>query len=230
VSASSGPPAERQAAGRPATTVHLLRHGEVHNPEGLLYGRLPGYLLSELGTKMAYAAADALDGRDVRLVVASPLERAQDTARPVAERFGLEVGVDDRLVESANWFEGKRVGVGDGVLRNPRYWRQMHNPFLPSWGEPYAEIAARMRAALLAARELAEGGEAVLVSHQLPIWTLRRSAEGKKLWHDPRRRECGLASLTSFRFEGTEIVATSYREPAAHLVARSPTGGRSRGA
>lgn len=223
------------ADGRPAvevltTTVHVLRHGEVHNPEGLLYGRLPGFLLSELGTKMALAAADALDDHPVTAVVASPLERAQDTARPIAERFGVEVGVDERLIESTNWFEGKRVGVGDGVLRNPRYWRQLHNPFLPSWGEPYAEIAHRMYGALTAARDRAVGGEAVLVSHQLPIWTLRRWVEKKKLWHDPRRRQCGLASLTSFRFEGDEVVEVAYREPAAHLVARSPTAGQSKGA
>jgi broad specificity phosphatase PhoE len=59
------------------------------------------------------------------------------------------------------------------------------------------------------------------VSHQLPIWILRRYVEKKRLWHDPRRRQCGLASQTSFRFEGARVVGIDYSEPAAHLVAMS---------
>jgi broad specificity phosphatase PhoE len=212
------------------TVVHVLRHGEVFNPEKLLYGRLPGYKLSDLGTQMAHAAAKALHGHDVTHVVSSPLERAQQTAVPFAEQFGLDVATDERLLESENFFEGKRVSVGDGVLRNPRYWPVLWNPFRPSWGEPYAAIAARMHSALLAAREAAEGHEAVCVSHQLPIWTLRRYVEKQRMWHDPRRRECGLASLTSFHFDGDDISRITYAEPAAALVAQSPTARTSKGA
>jgi broad specificity phosphatase PhoE len=213
-----------------STVVHLLRHGEVHNPDKLLYGRLPGYRLSELGLKMALAAADALAGRDVTRVVSSPLERARQTAEPIAARFELPMEIDERLIESANAFEGKRVSVGDGALRNPRNWWLLRNPFTPSWGEPYRHIAARMHAALLDARRAAEGHEAVCVSHQLPIWTLRRYVEGKRMWHDPRRRECGLASLTSFHFSGERIVGVEYSEPAAHLVALSPGARAAKGA
>jgi broad specificity phosphatase PhoE len=212
------------------TVVHVLRHGEVFNPEKLLYGRLPGYKLSDLGTQMAHAAAKALHGHDITHVVSSPLERAQQTAVPFAEQFGLDVATDERLLESENFFEGKRVSVGDGVLRNPRYWPVLWNPFRPSWGEPYAAIAARMHSALLAAREAAEGHEAVCVSHQLPIWTLRRYVEKQRMWHDPRRRECGLASLTSFHFDGDDISRITYAEPAAALVAQSPTARTSKGA
>jgi broad specificity phosphatase PhoE len=213
-----------------ATVVHLLRHGEVFNPDKILYGRLPGYRLSDLGARMAQVAADALDGHDVTHLVASPLERAQQTAIPFADRFGLAVVTDERLIESANFFEGKRVSVGDGVLRNPRYWGVLWNPFRPSWGEPYREIAARMYAAVLAARDAAEGHEAVCVSHQLPIWTLRRYVEKRRMWHDPRRRECALASLTSLHFDGTELTGVTYAEPAAGLIAQSPTARSSKGA
>jgi len=199
------------------TVVHVLRHGEVHNPGKILYGRLPGYHLSELGIQMAKAAAAALVDRDVAQVVASPLERAQETAEPIAAQFGLPVGADERLIESGNWFQGRRVSVGDGALRDPRNWWVLRDPVTPSWGEPYAMIAARMFAALQAARVAAEGHEAVLVSHQLPIWTLRRYVERKRLWHDPRRRQCGLASLTSFHFEDTRVIGIGYTEPAAHL-------------
>jgi broad specificity phosphatase PhoE len=214
----------------PRTVVHLLRHGEVHNPGKILYGRLPGYRLSELGVQMAQAAAEALAGRDVTHVVTSPLERAQQTAQPIGTRFSAAVTIDERLIESANVFEGKRVSVGDGALRRPASWWALRNPWLPSWGEPYVQIAQRMHAALLAAREAAEGHEAVCVSHQLPIWTLRRYVEGKRLWHDPRQRQCGLASLTSIRFDGLRIVGVDYCEPAAHLVALSPGARSAKGA
>ena len=206
------------------TTVHLLRHGEVHNPEGVLYGRLPGFRLSEDGQKMARDAAEALIGRDVTAVVASPLQRAQETAGPIAEVFGLAIGTDDRLLESGNYFEGKTVGVGDGAFRNPQHWPQLRNPFRPSWGEPYDVIAERMLAAAVTARDLALGHEAVCVSHQLPIWTVRRFVEGRTLWHRPDRRQCGLASLTSITWDGDHIVTVSYSEPAG-AAARRPGAG-----
>ena len=212
------------------TVVHLLRHGEVRNPAGILYGRLPDYHLSDLGVQMAELVAETLAGRDVVHLVSSPMERAQETAQPLTERFRLPVTVDERLLEADNRFEGKRFGVGDGALRNVRSWWLLRDPFTPSWGEPYAQVAARMSAALAAARETAAGHEAVCVSHQLPIWTLRRHLEGRRLWHDPRHRRCALASLTSFRFNGDRLVDIGYAEPAAHLVARSPGADTAKGA
>lgn len=196
------------------TTVHVLRHGEVYNPEGILYGRMTGFGLSDEGKAQAEAVADALAGNDITLVVASPLQRAQETAAPIAARHGLEVTTDPDLTEAANFFAGKRISPGEGALRDPRVWWQLRNPFRPSWGEPYAEVAARMSTALDKARAKAAGHEAVLVSHQLPIWTLRRYLSGRRLWHDPRRRQCGLASLTSFVFDGDKLVDIRYSEPA----------------
>jgi broad specificity phosphatase PhoE len=196
------------------TTVHLLRHGEVHNPEKVLYGRLPGYRLSTDGEAMAGKAAAWFAGRDVTHLVSSPLERAQQTAQPIAGTLELPVTIDDRLIEAGNAFEGLRVGVGDGALRAPRHWWKLRNPFRPSWGEPYVEIAARMLAAAEAARDAARGSEAVLVSHQLPIWTVRLHLEGRRYAHDPRRRQCGLASVTSLVYEGDRFVRVEYAEPA----------------
>ncbi len=212
------------------TVVHMLRHGEVHNPDNVLYGRLPGYHLSDLGVQMAKVAAQSLADHDVTYLVASPLERAQQTAEPFAAQFKLPVAVDERLIESDNRFEGRRLAAGDGALRDPRNWYLMRDPFTPSWGEPYRQIATRMFAALLAAREAAEGHEAVCVSHQLPIWTLRRWVERKRLWHDPRKRLCALASVTSFHFEDTRVVGIGYAEPAAHLIALSPSARTAKGA
>jgi broad specificity phosphatase PhoE len=196
------------------TVVHLLRHGEVHNPHGVLYGRLPGYHLSEVGRRQADLIAAHLAGRDIVHVVASPLQRAQQTAAPIASRHGIDVAADDALVEASNLFEGLQISVGDGALRHPRYWPWLRNPFRPSWGEPYLDIAERMLAAALRARGRAAGHEAVCVSHQLPIYTLRRHLEGLRLWHDPRRRQCSLASLTSLTFDGDTVAEVSYTEPA----------------
>ena len=201
------------------TVVHLLRHGEVHNPEKMLYGRLPGYRLSETGEAMALAAAEWLTDSvvshpPITRVVSSPLERAQQTAAPIAGKLDLPVEIDDRLVEAGNAFEGSRFAGGDGVLRRPETWWRLRNPWRPSWGEPYVEIAARMLAAVEAARDTARGAAAVLVSHQLPIWTLRMHLEGRRYVHDPRRRQCGLASVTSLTYDGDRFIGLSYAEPA----------------
>ncbi|MDO9485432.1 MAG: histidine phosphatase family protein [Actinomycetota bacterium] len=203
------------------TVVHLLRHGEVHNPEGVLYGRLPGFVLSDLGHEMAQRAADALKGHDITAVISSPMERAQQTAVPVAAAHDLSIGTDPRLIEADNKFEGQRVSVGDGILKQPRAWRHLYNPFKPSWGEPYTEVADRMTAAITAARELARGHEAVLVSHQLPIWIARLAAEGRRFVHDPRSRQCSLASITSLTFGGDQLKAVSYTEPSRDLLEKA---------
>jgi broad specificity phosphatase PhoE len=196
------------------TTVHMMRHGEVENPTGVLYGRLPGFGLSERGRAQAEAVAAALAHNDIVLVVSSPLQRAQETAGSIAARHGLTVEIDPDVVESANYFEGRRMPLADGAWRDPRVWWMLRNPFTPSWGEPYKDVAARMKTALDKARAKAAGREAVIVSHQLPIWTLRLYLSGKHLWHDPRRRQCALASLTSFVFEGDRLTDIGYSEPA----------------
>jgi broad specificity phosphatase PhoE len=191
-----------------------MRHGEVYNPDGILYGRLDGYHLSDRGKAQAEKVAEALAGRDIVLVVASPLQRAQETATPIAERLGLPIDTDDDLIESLNVFEGQRVSPGDGALRDPRNWKYLWNPLRPSWGEPYVDIAARMRSAVDRARVKAEGHEAVCVSHQLPVEILRRAMTGKRFPHDPRKRKCALASLNSFTFDGDRLVDWQYSEPA----------------
>jgi broad specificity phosphatase PhoE len=198
---------------RPTATVHLARHGEVDNPRGVLYGRIPGYHLSEAGRMMAKAAADFLAGRDITVLRSSPLERALETAEPIAAEFGLQVDVDDRLIEPWNHFEGMRFAVGDGALRQPKHWKHLRNPFRPSWGEPYEQVADRVLAAVSDAAKAANGHEAVCVSHQLPIWVARRSVEGRRLWHDPRRRECALGSVTSLTFVNGNVTAVSYATP-----------------
>jgi broad specificity phosphatase PhoE len=196
------------------TRVHVVRHGEVHNPEGILYGRLPGFGLSDRGREQAAAVADALADRDIAAVIASPLQRARETAAPIAAEHVLAVDTDHDLIESRNVFEGQRVSPGDGALRDPRNWWYLRDPFTPSWGEPYKQIAERMTTAVRKARIRAEGREVVCVSHQLPVWTVRLALTGKRLPHDPRRRECAVASVTTFVYRGEDLVDIVYTEPA----------------
>ncbi|MER8011393.1 MULTISPECIES: histidine phosphatase family protein [unclassified Streptomyces] len=207
-----------QTNNKDITVVHVVRHGEVENPDGILYGRLAGYHLSALGRQMADRVAEHLASRDIAYVCSSPLERAQETATPVAKAHGLDLATDERLIEADNVFQGKTFGVGDGALRKPANWKFLTNPFRPSWGEPYVDIVVRMMQALESAKEQARGHEAVLVSHQLPIWTVRSYVERRRLWHDPRKRQCTLASLTSFTYQGDKIVSVGYSEPAIDLV------------
>ena len=199
------------------TVVHLVRHGEVDNPAGVLYGRLPDYHLSELGREMAGTVAEDLRGRDIVHLRCSPLERAQETMEPIANALGLPVTTDGRVIEAENYLEGLKVSF-PGLLRRPQSWWYFRNALKPTWGEPYREIAARMRLAMRDAVEAATGHEAVIVSHQLPIWMARSDAEGRRLLHDPRKRQCTLASITSFSYVGSHVTSVSYREPAAGLL------------
>jgi broad specificity phosphatase PhoE len=263
------------------TLVHVIRHGEVYNPDKVLYGRLPGFRLSEFGVAQAEKTAAALEGRNITYLVSSPLERAIQTASPLAEALGLPIERDERLIEAANRFEGQRVAGGTSRIAAPSNWRLLYNPLRPSWGEPYGEIAARVRAAVVdaaaaaqaagnaaeraagdggeraaadgAARAAgdrgeraagdgvaradtgdaaegaahravgratkgpsaaADGPEAVCVTHQLPVVALRRLVLGQRLWHDPRQRQCALASVTTFAVEGDDVRFYSYAEPA----------------
>jgi len=205
----------------------LVRHGEVHNPDGVLYGRLPGFHLSTLGERMAEAAAATVkaEGRPVTKLVSSPLQRAQESAVPFSRAFGLEIDTDERLIEPTNRFEGRTFEFGPQVILRPQSWPWIVNPFRPSWGEAYRSIADRMLAALDDAWSETEGGDVVLVSHQLPIWTVTNEIAGRKLWHDPRKRRCSLSSITTFERQGDSFVEVNYREPATEQLAEAVDSG-----
>jgi len=200
-------------------SVHLLRHGEVFNPEKILYGRQPGWRLSDRGQEMARTVTEWSKQFAVGAVLASPLQRAQETAAPLAATHQLPIITNENLIEAANIFEGKKFELGSGVLRHPSSWKHLTKPWIPSWGEPYEEQVSRMLSALFAARDAAGGKDAFAVSHQLPIWILRSAVEGRRMMHDPRKRECTLASVTSFHLdENGDVEGVSYSEPAKHLL------------
>ena len=201
-------------------SVHLVRHGEVFNPEKVLYGRLPGFGLSPLGQQMAQELADGWQTTP-EILVSSPLQRAQETIAPLAQKFGMAVRTERRVLEADNKFQG--LSDMRRQLRSPKLWPLVLNPLRPSWGEPYVNQVARVAGAIQDLRDElmlthGPGSSAVVVSHQLPIWVTRLSAEGKMLAHDPRNRQCSLASVTSFEFAPGQCVPTvSYTEPVEHL-------------
>lgn len=200
-----------------ATIVHLVRHGEVHNPDRILYGRLPGYHLSERGRNMAYATAAELADHDVVRLVASPLQRAQETARPFAEKLGLDLVTDERIIEAGNDLEGLHIKGVRSALWNPRRWPMLRKPAEPTWGEPYTQIRDRLWEAIDDARTAARGHEAVLISHQLPIVMIQRDVQGLPLAHNPAARQCELASVTSLVFDGADLTDMFYAEPAQEI-------------
>jgi broad specificity phosphatase PhoE len=204
-----------------ATLIHLVRHGEVYNPKGILYGRLPDYHLSELGQRMAAAAAGELAGHPITALYASPLQRAQESAAPWSASFGLDIVTDERLIEPTNRFEGEKFEFGPAVLTKPRVWRWVLNPWKPSWGEPYVSVTDRMMSVIGDAWNAADGGEVVMVSHQMPIVMVQRFVAGAKPFHDPRHRRCHLSSITTLRKENDRFVEVCYQDPAAELLAAS---------
>ena len=202
-----------------AQVIHFVRHGEVHNPEKILYGLQPGWRLSERGIEMAQVVAQWSKNLNLGAIHSSPLQRAQETVAPIIDTHKLQLTTDKNLIEASNIFEGKKFELGSGVLKHPKSWRYLYNPWRPSWGEPYDQIINRMLKALFSARDAAGGKDAICVSHQLPIWILRSAVEGRRLLHDPRKRECSLASVTSFELDSDGMVTgVSYSEPAQHLL------------
>ena len=205
--------------------VHLIRHGEVENPDHILYGRQPGWSLSQRGLQMAKEIGAWSESLDLAALLVSPLQRAQETAAPISEIHNMEIRTDERLIEASNIFEGERFAVGDGVLRHPRAWKHLYNPWRPSWGEPYVEQINRMLGAIFTARDIAMGNnkeDAICISHQLPIWIVRSAIENRSLAHDPRKRECSLCSVTTIHFdEEGMITSTSYSEPVRHLLIKN---------
>ena len=205
--------------GQPLTTVYLLRHGEVHNPDHVLYERLPGFGLSANGQAMATRVAEhfaALTGPAITQLYASPLQRAGETAAPLAQALDLPIQVEPEAIEAQSVFAGQVIRLR--TVLKPKYLIKLFNPAKPSWGEPFEAIAQRMRRVIDKARLAAEGQAALIVSHQSPIWRARLKAEGRPLWLMPRGRACSLASITSLIYQGDQLVEVAYQEPAADLL------------
>jgi broad specificity phosphatase PhoE len=193
-------------------TLHLVRHGEVENPKGVIYGRLPGYHLSARGRRQAQAAADRLKERDIGAVVSSPMERAHETAGFVAAPHGLEVETDERFLESHTTLQGVSRSVRH-FLRSPKQWWHFRNPLRPSWGEAFSEIRVRMLDGVGELLDAHAGREVVVVTHQTPIQVARLALARRKAPPWIGLAPCSTGSVTSLVLERDEVVSLEYYAP-----------------
>jgi broad specificity phosphatase PhoE len=193
-------------------TIHLVRHGQVENPKGVIYGRLPGYSLSERGQRQAKAAAEHLREADLGVIWASPLERAQETALVIAEPHGLEITTDERLIESGTTLEGVSGNIVR-IFRNPKLWWSLRNPMKPSWGESFTEIRARMLSAIDDAIVKADGRELAVVSHQTPVLVARLALARRQVPPWLGRVPCHTGSVTTLVLDGDRVVTATYFKP-----------------
>ncbi len=193
-------------------TIHLVRHGLVENPMGVIYGRLPGYNLSEVGLRQAKAAAEHLTSASLRAVWSSPLERAQETAHEIAGRHGLPTVLDDRALESATTLEGVGRTIAS-LLRSPRSWWQFRNPMKPTWGESFSQVRARMLEVVEDALAAVDGGEVVLVSHQTPIQVARLALAQRSVPPWLGSHPCATGSVSSLVLEEGRVVSARYFVP-----------------
>ena len=193
-------------------TIHLVRHGQVENPKGVIYGRLPGYSLSERGQRQAKAAAEHLREADLGLIWASPLERAQETALEIAEPHGLEITTEERLTESGTTLEGVSGNIVR-IFRNPNLWWSLRNPMKPSWGESFTEIRARMLSAIDDAIVKADGHEVAVVSHQTPVLVARLALARRQVPPWLGRVPCHTGSVTTLVLDGDRVVTATYFKP-----------------
>ncbi|NMN00634.1 phosphoglycerate mutase [Bifidobacterium sp. DSM 109958] len=217
-----------------ATTIHFVRHGEVHNPDHVLYERLPGFHLSERGRRMADATGRYLTANPqtntAAAVWASPLDRTRETADIILSHLNaaridrgeptLELNTDERLIEAGNEFRGKRIGHGEGALWKPQNLKLVSNLYKPSWGESYRHIAERVGAFASEKIDEYRGRQIIVVTHESPIWTFRHLLETGRPEHNMLLRHAALASVTSITFDcdSHQVMSITYVDPAANVA------------
>ncbi|MCI1659836.1 histidine phosphatase family protein [Bifidobacterium psychraerophilum] len=216
------------------TKVSLVRHGEVFNPEHVLYERLPGFHLSDRGQRMARATARYIAQQPslnkAVAVFSSPLDRTRETSQAILEALNekraerdakpLNVVLDDRIIEAGNEFRGKRIGHGDGAVWRKGNIHLLRNLWKPSWGETYQQIAQRVGDFVYEKVDEYPGEHIIVVSHESPIWTFRHLLEKGRAEHNMMMRHTGLASVTTITFDdATKLpIAIEYADPAASVI------------
>lgn len=217
----------------PATTIHFVRHGEVYNPEHVLYERLPGYHLSKRGRRMAQATAryiaESPQMNTVSAVYSSPLDRTRETAGEILDALNtvragrgqdaLELVTDPRVIEAGNNFRGTRIGHGKGALWRNGNWKLVTNLWRPSWGESYRQIADRVSQFVDDKISQHPGEQIVVVSHESPIWSYRHLLETGHPEHNMLLRHTALASITSITYDcdSGDVMSITYVDPAADV-------------
>jgi broad specificity phosphatase PhoE len=150
-----------------------VRHGEVHNPDGVIYAGLPGYGLSDLGRAQATEMAGALEGLPVAAIYASPLDRAMETATFIADIAGIEIVPDIRLHEWRHWQQWAGMTWEDLREKGRESWEAyLADPASVTSGESLAELGDRMDAWLADVERDHPDGIVVGVTHLEPLRTV----------------------------------------------------------
>lgn len=159
------------------TTIYLVRHGEVHNPTKVVYGRIPGFYLSETGRAQAMKLGSHLSGKKLSAIYASPLERTHETATYIHKHHGhLNIVHDERIIECYTPLEGESIEV---VEKNN--WNFYEPEFLAKGGESLEDIWNRMNTFFTEKVKQHAGEEIAVVSHGDPIMITAARHAGKPL-------------------------------------------------
>ncbi|MDJ0664497.1 MAG: histidine phosphatase family protein [Acidimicrobiia bacterium] len=178
--------------------IHLIRHGEVSNPHGLVYADIPGFTLSAKGRRQATAAGEYLVDKPPRLIVSSPLDRATETAERIARVTGSDVVADARLTEwavtvrwrGAAWADLPTVYPGEleAYLDDPRT--------IEFSSESITDLADRVNAAVTEWSARTDG-DVAFISHEDPIHAayLRLIDSSPARFHEGKPRHCAVLTL-----------------------------------
>jgi broad specificity phosphatase PhoE len=188
------------------TVVHLVRHGEVENPQGVFYGRIPGYFLSKNGEEQAHTLGKHLSSRPVAAIYASPLDRTKQTAQIVASYLSnIPITHDERLIEVGSPLQGQLMkDLAD------TFYNFYTDPYIAQGGETMEGIVARMQSFFDEIVPRHTGEEIIVVSHGDPIMLMRAVATKNPVAIESIRGDyyVDTAHGVQLTFEGITIVAT----------------------
>ena len=202
------------------TLIFLCRHAHPENPEGVIYGHLPGFGLSARGKRQALGLGDFLRKYPVGAFYVSPLQRAQETARLAISQLGHEVPLHTRddLVEAefGKYIEGvKRWQV---PFRRPLFFFHAISPGTLPFDEPVPEMAERVERVCREAVEATSGEAAVLVSHADPIKAFWNQFLGQSEWRF-HLLELDKGGFLELEYDGDRLTAVT---PHAAILAEAP--------
>ena len=200
--------------------LYLVRHCDVANPHGVLYGYLPGFGLSAKGLSQAESLGQRLGGQPVRVIRTSPLERARQTTSIIARHLdNPEVVVDDDLVEARFGLYLQGIRYAEVPWRRPLWWVHMVYPGLLRRDERVGAMAGRVERSLERLLESVGDGTGVCVSHGDPIqafWITYLHRHPWALHH----LQCAKGGLLALDYESGKLVKVTYVPP--HVAAAPP--------
>jgi len=202
------------------TRLYLIRHCDVRNPDGVLYGHLPNFGLSDRGTAQAHALGRYLAQRDVRRIRTSPLLRARETADLIASHLDApRIDTDEDLVEArfGKYLQG--VKARQVPWRRPLWLIHMVLPGLLPQDETVPAMAARVRRALLRLLDAEPGAPGACISHGDPIQAFWVEAQGRSRYA-LHRLQCAKGGLLELDYEERRLVHLRYVPP--QVLAATP--------